>query len=214
MLEIKNLGVTKGEKKILRGIDLTIPSGEKVVILGESGSGKSTLLKSIILFEQLKYGTIKFRNRIINESNVNEYRKNFVYISQKAPQSFYSVKEYICLPFKFNHNRDLSPDQTIFEHYLDRMNFKFDILAQNYNDLSGGEQQRITIIQALLLNKPYYLLDEITSNLDKQNVSKVMDEILFQDSRSIVYVTHNTDHLDRFDKIYRLQDGLLTLEVS
>ncbi|MBN1327604.1 MAG: ATP-binding cassette domain-containing protein [Candidatus Cloacimonetes bacterium] len=214
MLQINDLHVVKEGKKILNGIDLQIDPGEKIVILGESGSGKSTLLKSIILFETITSGEIKFSGAIIDKLNVSEYRKNFIYISQKAPQSFSSVKEYICLPFQFRRNKRNTPEESVLKTYLENFNFASAIMEQNYNDLSGGEQQRITIIQALLINKPIFLLDEITSNLDKKNVSRVVEQILSERARSVIYVTHDTDNLDKFDKIYRLADGLVRQEVA
>lgn len=212
MLQVVELHVIKEGKQILRGINLNVNSREKIVILGESGSGKSTLLKSIILFEYITMGNIKFQGEIIDQTNIIEYRKNFVYISQKAPQSFFSVRDYICLPFQFRHNLRKIPENRKINELIQRFTFPLEILEQNYNDLSGGEQQRITLIQALLLQKPIYLLDEITSNLDKLNVKNTLDIILSDPARTILYVTHNTQNLEYFDTVYELISGRLILQ--
>jgi putative ABC transport system ATP-binding protein len=209
MLKISALTVIKEQKTILKDLELAVEKGEKIVILGESGSGKSTLLKTILYFELPQTGQIIYHNEQVSAENINNLRRDFVYIGQKAPVFLDSVKDYFYLPFHYRSNRHLKPDLNTLNLELQKYSIPPDIMAQEYNDLSGGEQQRITIIRALMLNRPVYLLDEITSNLDSENADIVLQNILTENERSIIYVTHNLKHVDRFDRALLLKDGFL-----
>jgi putative ABC transport system ATP-binding protein len=207
MLKVENLTIVKQDKVILNNCDLKIRNGEKVLIFGDSGSGKSTLLKAILFFEHHSGGTVYFKGEKIDRQNIDSFRKNFVYISQKAPSFEGSVQEYLCLPFTFKHNQHNIP--TDLKKYLHKLNFPDSILKQKYDKLSGGEQQRITILQSLLLDKSFFLLDEITSSLDENNINQVVKLIISDPQRSIISISHNKEWLDCVDTIYLMNNGKL-----
>ncbi len=209
MLRIRDLTVIKENRTILQSLDLNLVQGEKLVILGNSGSGKSTLLKSILYFEIPSSGEIIYNNEKLSAANIIRIRQDFAYIGQKAPTYLESVENYLLLPFHYRINRHIKRDRKSIIKELEKYSIPREILKQNYNDLSGGEQQRITIIRALMLNRSIYLLDEITSNLDTDNVEKVIINILQEQNRSLIYVTHNRKYLNRFDRALGLNDGSL-----
>lgn len=207
MLEIKNLTIIKAGKPILKDCNFRIKSGEKALISGESGTGKSTFLKAILFFEHHTNGEIYYSSRKINAENIDQFRKNFVYIGQKAPFFEGTVEEYLCLPFTFKHNQHNIP--TDLDKYLQLLNFPDSILKQKYEKLSGGEQQRITILQSLLLDKPFFLLDEITSSLDENNIYQVVKLIIGANERSVISISHNKEWMDFVDNIYLMKNGKL-----
>ncbi len=207
MLRLKNISVIKKGRTILSNIDFSVNKGEKILINGKSGSGKTTLLKSILFFEWLAAGEILFNGKKTTHLNIHDYRRNFVYIGQKAPSFAGSVGEYLNLPFEFMYNVNQKPDNSVTTGLLEYFSFHESVLEQDYNSLSGGEQQRITIIQSLLLDKPVYLLDETTSHMDKDNTHKVIDAVNRKDSRTVISVSHNAEWISKSTKIYELKNG-------
>jgi putative ABC transport system ATP-binding protein len=212
MLELKKLTVKKDAKTILNKIDFSCNEGEKVLIYGPSGSGKSTFLHSLLFFEPIYSGSIQFNGKKIGEHNIKDYRKNFVFIGQKAPNFQGKAEDFICLPFTFKNNKFSKPEQVVVEKILHEFNFSDDVLENNYENLSGGEQQRLCIIQALLLNKKIFLLDEITSNLDAENTHIVIDKILQDPKRTVISVSHDAHWRNKDMKQYILAAGELKNE--
>lgn len=208
MLRLKNISVVKKGRVILNNIDFGVNKGEKILINGKSGCGKTTLLKSILFFEWMT-GEILFNGKKTTHLNIHDYRRNFVYIGQKAPSFAGSVREYLNLPFEFMYNVNQKPDDSVITGILEYFSFHESVLEQDYNSLSGGEQQRITIIQSLLLDKPVYLLDETTSHLDEDNTRKVIDAVNRKNSRTVISVSHNAQWLSKSTKIYDLKNGRL-----
>lgn len=209
MLRLKNISVIKKGKTILNNIDFSVDKGEKILITGKSGSGKTTLLKSILFFEWLAAGEILFNGEKTTHLNIHDYRRNFVYIGQKAPSFAGIVGEYLNLPFEFMYNVNQKPDDSVTTGLLEYFSFHESVLEQDYNSLSGGEQQRITIIQSLLLDKPVYLLDETTSHMDEDNTHKVIDAVNRKNSRTVISVSHNAEWIPKSTKIYDLKNGRL-----
>ncbi len=181
MIEIKNLTVKKNDLLILDDINLTIHRNEKILITGKSGSGKSTLLKNILFFDEKTEGDIIFEDEQISYKNIDSFRQKIIYIGQKAPAFNGSVEEFLNIPFEFKSAEGRKPDKETVIKFLAKLSFDKSVLIKNFNSLSGGEQQRITIVQSLLLNKKIFLLDEITSSLDEENIRRVVD--LFNDER-------------------------------
>lgn len=191
----------------MNNIDFSINKGEKILITGKSGSGKTTLLKSILFFEWLAAGEILFNGKKTTHLNIHDYRRNFVYIGQKAPSFAGSVGEFLNLPFEFTYNVNQKPDDPVITGLLEYFSFHESLLEQDYDSLSGGEQQRIAIIQSLLLDKPVYLLDETTSHMDEDNTHKVIDAVNRKTSRTVISVSHNAEWIPRSTKIYDLKNG-------
>jgi putative ABC transport system ATP-binding protein len=209
MLELNKLTVKKDAKMILNEVDFCCKEGEKILIYGPSGSGKSTFLRALLLFEPINSGSIQFNGREIGEQNINDYRKNFVFIGQKAPNFQGKAEDFICLPFTFKNNKFSKPEYVAVEKLLQDFNFSDDVLEKKYENLSGGEQQRLCIIQALLLNKKIFLLDEITSNLDAQNSYIVIHKILQDPNRTVISVSHDAHWQNKEMKKYILAAGEL-----
>ena len=208
MIQIKNLTVKKNKIKILDDLDLQISEGEKILITGKSGSGKSTLLKNILFFDVKTNGNIFFEGSEVSHKNIGKFRKNIIYIGQKPPTFSGTVEEFLNIPFEFKSAEGRKPSEDTIIKYLSKVSFGKSILKKNFNSLSGGEQQRITIIQSLLINKKIFLLDEITSSLDEENIRRVID--LFNDEeKTVVAVSHNNEWKNFTDKIYEMKNGKL-----
>ena len=176
MLEIKNIFKSFDGKEILKGINLKIEKGEKVIIIGPSGSGKSTLLRCLNLLETIDSGEIIFEKKKIDKTvNIDEYRQKIGMVFQQFNLfNNMNVKDNIMLApinLKMKTKEEAEKDA---KKLLKRINLsgkskKFP------NQLSGGEKQRVAIIRALAMNPEIMLFDEPTSALDPEMVGEVLN---------------------------------------
>lgn len=185
---------------------LTIKMGSFVAIKGKSGSGKTTLIKMIGCLEQFT-GTYSIAGEpILFKKNELNRKKYMTYIFQSPTLIPYlSVKDNVLMPLK--HLKETYDFKTLFEQA--KLLGIDDILDKKVSLLSGGEQQRVSILRALMTNRPVILADEPTGNLDYLNVKVVMDILkkinqLF--NKTIIMVTHDM-HLDEyFDTILEIDN--------
>lgn len=201
-----------GVLEILRSAQIIIRRGEMVFITGKSGSGKSTLLHLLGGLDRPTQGKILFEGRDMTEMNEKELA---------------SVRcRHIGFVFQFFH---LLPELTVYENVLlptliagkaNRVWVK-EVLKRvklwnrrtHYpSELSGGEQQRVAIARSLVNHPAVVLCDEPTGNLDAENAQAVMDllnELNTQEGQSFLIVTHDEEMAARYDRTYRLHEGIL-----
>jgi putative ABC transport system ATP-binding protein len=209
VIHIEDIRVKKKDKVVLDAIHLTVQKGEKILLTGESGSGKSTLLKSILFFEEFS-GTIFFNGTPIDEGNLTGFRGKIGYIGQLLPIFDQPVLDFIQMPFGYKANRDKKFDDVRLDTLLARLHFDASVLDKNFSDLSGGEKQRILILQVLLLDKPIYLFDEITSALDRKNIEKVVSLITGDKDKTIISISHNPEWRRYCDRVVEIKDGKIS----
>jgi len=202
--------------KVLNGINLNISKGEKVCFIGPSGSGKTTLLNILGLLENPISGSILINSKNCNSMSLEQKtmfrRQNIGYIFQNNQLlEDFSVIENVAIPLilnKFSKSFSLNKAKEILETLglMDKVNFK-------PGTLSGGEQQRVAIARAVI-KKPFILLaDEPTGSLDEENTKKVMQiifSIINKLDTALVLATHNLDLIKKFDRCYKVDDGLIT----
>jgi len=180
ILRLSNVTKSFGPTEVLRGIDLDVNEGEMICLIGASGSGKSTLLRTINLLEPIDEGEIWFEGHDISLPGVAPQpirRKiGLVFQSFNLFPHMTAVENVLLAPSRvFKRSRkDLLPDVTqLFERFnlRDRMNAYPD-------QLSGGQQQRVAIVRALAMQPKIMLFDEVTSALDPELVSEVLETLL------------------------------------
>lgn len=211
-LELKGLRVRKEAKDILQDINLLVRRGDKILIQGPSGSGKSTLLRAVLGFEKCSQGTVMYDDIRVSSSTIRDFRNQCTYIGQSPLMYEGTVQEYIKLPFVFKVNRGRCPGEEDMLTMLQKLGFSPEIMTAEYRSLSGGEQQRITIAQALLLDRDLYLLDEVTSSLDQANIMRVIDLFTKSIDRTVIAVSHNHEWRGEGMRVFALQDGQLKEE--
>ncbi len=209
ILELKDLQVRRGEKHILHDINLTVRAGDKLLIKGPSGSGKSTLLKALLGFEACSRGAVLCDGVEVSSKNIREFRTHCAYIGQNPLAYEGGVQEYLDLPFVFRRNRHRRPGKESVLEILRALGFGADVFDKEYRDLSGGEQQRMTIAQALLLERTVYLLDEVTSSLDQENILRVIDLFTALPERTVIAVSHNHEWQRGGIRVLELKNGNL-----
>ena len=222
ILEITDLHATIGDTPILKGINLTIKEGEIHAIMGKNGSGKSTLAKIIAGHEAYKVtdGDIKFNGISILELAPEERSRKGIFLGFQYPVEIPGVSNADFLRLSCNSRRKEKgePEMEPLE-FFEYINKKLEIvemtpnfLNRNVNEgFSGGEKKRNEVLQMLLLEPSFGVLDETDSGLDidaLQIVAKGV-ESLRSPERSFLVITHYQRLLDYIkpDFVHVLADG-------
>ena len=210
ILKIENLNLEIGTVKILKDISFTVQKKEIIALLGPSGSGKSSLLKSINMLNTPSCGQIKYHNNDIQEISPMALRKKIGYVLQKPTLFGNDVMENLKYPCEL-HQKVF--DINLVEFYLKKANLKPDILEKKPNELSGGEQQRISLVRTLLLEPEIILLDEVTSALDEDNTLLIEELIKYENENNeltVIFISHNNEQAKRLaQKVIYMEEGVI-----
>lgn len=198
--------------KVLKGVDLSISKGEFVCIFGESGSGKSTLLNILGLLDDATIGTYKLDGVDIRKLSKKEsafirnQKIGFVFQAYHLIPELNAL-ENLVVPLGYAGMRKKEREKIAYELLTE---FGIDDLEKKHvSQMSGGEQQRIAIMRAII-NKPQILLaDEPTGNLDKENSQTIINlfERLNKQGMTIVMVTHDTSLAKYGTRVVHVEDG-------
>jgi phospholipid/cholesterol/gamma-HCH transport system ATP-binding protein len=169
MIRIRGLRKRLGGKQVLDGIELDVPAGCTLVILGRSGTGKSVLLKHIIGLMQPDEGTIEVDGQIItglSERELNEVRKRFGMLFQSAALfDSLSVGENIALPLREHTHMTAAEISQRVRERLEWVGMQ-GIEENRTSSLSGGMRKRVGLARAIAMDPAYILYDEPTTGLD------------------------------------------------
>lgn len=197
MIEVKNLHKSFGKNHVLKGINLTIETGEVITIIGSSGSGKSTFLRTLNFLDSASSGEIKLDDIHIDVSTAKKddilnIRRNTAMVFQgynlfKNRTALENVMEALVIVQK----QDKKKAEAISIELLTKVGLK-DRINYYPHQLSGGQQQRVGIARALAINPKVILFDEPTSALDPEMVSEVLNVIksIAHSGITLIIVTH------------------------
>ena len=209
----KTYGEGDTEVRALRGVTFGLPRGELAVILGPSGSGKTTLLNQIGALEQPTSGSVEAAGvdlSSLDEHQRTDYRLNsvgFVFQFFNLVPTL-TAKENVALIAEMTSDDGLERTETVLDQVglADRMDH---FPAQ----LSGGEQQRVSIARGLVKDPPLLLCDEPTGTLDVETGIRILSllrRVTSDGDRSVLIVTHNSVIRDMADRVLHLRDGEIT----
>ena len=215
MIEVKNIYKSYDHLEVLKGVHLSVNSGESVSIVGASGAGKTTLLQIIGTLDKADSGQLSINGKDLctfNDKQLSQFRNEsigFVFQFHNLLSEFTAL-ENICLPafIKGTNRKDAEKHA---QELLSLLNLK-DRAHHKPNALSGGEQQRVAVARALI-NKPSVLLaDEPSGNLDSKNADELHQLLLILNSemnQSCIIVTHNQDLAEQADRKLTMIDGMI-----
>lgn len=217
LLQISGLRAGYEKVEVLRGIDISVKRGEKVVILGPSGSGKSTLLKCIPYLVKPWSGEIRINGLVVNPDPaiLRRIRASIGFVFQQYNLfPHMTVLRNVALPLELSKGMSRREAERIAQSVLDMLGLGE--LAGKYPlELSGGQQQRAAIARALAIDPKLLLLDEPTSALDPELRYEVV-ETLYQvakQGRAMLIVTHELDFAEAAaDRVVFIDEGLIVEE--
>lgn len=203
-------------KKInLKKINIHINKGDAVAIIGKSGSGKTTILDIMLGLLTPNEGAVLFNEVNINDS-VKNWRRQVAYLPQDVYLINSSLASNIALGLKPN---DIDKDKILsaisqakLSEFVDELSNGIEtIIGERGVTVSGGQKQRIALARAFYFERNFIILDEATSSLDKETESDVINQIkLLKRNKTVILISHNDATIEHCDKVYRLEDGLLT----
>jgi len=217
IISVRGLKKSFGNLEVLRGINLSIAEGEKLVIIGPSGSGKSTLLRCLNQLEEATAGTIEFAGVDLTDkaANLPKIRESIGMVFQNFnlfPHKNVTENITMALLKVKKMDRDTAEQRALA--LLDKVGLSDK--ARNYpQQLSGGQQQRVAIARALAMQPQVMLFDEPTSALDPEMVGEVLEVMrsLTREGMTLIFVTHEMKFAQEVgDRVIFMDDGLIVEE--
>ena len=233
-IEFRNVSFRYGEQWILRDINLTIPKGKTIAIVGQSGSGKSTLVDLIPRYYDVQEGEVLIDGINVKDVGIHDLRQLIGNVNQEAilfNDSFrnniaFGIPDYPKKPenpeYPDNPNTPANPESAPLQARIEeaaRIANAYDFIMAseagfdtNIGDrggrLSGGQRQRVSIARAILKNPPILILDEATSALDTESERLVQDALeRLMKTRTTVAIAHRLSTIKNADEICVLHEG-------
>ena len=198
LVDVEHLTVDFGQQTVLRDIDIHVPAGQTLVILGESGCGKTVLMKSIVGLIKPTFGHVRFDDEDINELNerqISHLRLRFGFVFQNAALfDSMTIGQNVAFPLR-QHGR--FSNEQIREMVLSRLSevgLPDSVVFKKPAELSGGMRKRVGLARALIMNPELIVYDEPTTGLDPI-MSDVINQLIIRTRRrnpvTSVVVTHD-----------------------
>ena len=202
IIEVKGVSVELGRKLVLKDIDLNVNEGDYIGLIGKNGSGKTTLLKAILGIYKIKSGSIMVNGTPVTADTYRQigYVPQMHPIKREFPATVYDVVQMGLYRFKENYTleKDAKSDPVMLALHKVKME-RF--ANRPIGHLSGGEQQKVLIAQALVRNPKILLLDEPTSALDFKMVKDLLALLKRVNENfniTLIVIQHNLELLTPF----------------
>ncbi|MEP0957262.1 urea ABC transporter ATP-binding subunit UrtE [Leptolyngbya sp. FACHB-1515] len=210
MLQVSGLNVFYGESHILRNVDLTVPQGQMVCLIGRNGVGKTTLLKTIMGLLNPRSGSIVFAGQsVLGRSPDRRARMGIGYVPQgREVIPRLTVKENLLLGLEARTQRTRSQD--IPEEIFDLFPVLKSMLWRMGGDLSGGQQQQLAIARALMGQPQLLVLDEPTEGIQPSiilDIEAAVRRIVATTGISVLLVEQHLHFVRQADRYYAMQKG-------
>lgn len=200
------------DKKILRNIDLLIPKGQKIALVGSSGSGKTTLVNLLERMYDVNSGRISIDEIPIKDINLFNLRNLFGTVTQESILFGDTVANNI----RYGTLQDVGMKEVKIaaqianaDEFIKKLPGKYDfLLTAKGGNLSGGQRQRLCIARAIVANPPILIFDEATSSLDSESEQKVQQAIeKATANRTVIVIAHRLSTILSSDKIVMMDEG-------
>lgn len=213
-IELKDVGLEIDGQQILRDINLSIPYGKKIGIVGETGSGKSVLLKTLVRIRDITGGSITIDGHDVKEFSLENLRNMYSYVFQDVFLFSNTIESNIA------YSRPDIDERMVTKAAAYAQAAKFiDALADRYKTIvgerglgiSGGQKQRISIARAFHKNAPIFVLDDSTSALDV-NTERILLQNIHDNfpDKTVIITAHRFSSVVDCDEILYMKDGEIT----
>lgn len=213
LIEVKDLKKSFDDTEVLKGVNLTVETGEVVAIIGASGSGKSTMVRCMAGLETPNSGEIYLEDKKVEDARSTNGKVGMVF-QQFNLFPHYSVGDNIRKPCMTAHKMKKEDADKLAKDMLAKVHLSEKIDAYP-NNLSGGQKQRVAIARALAMRPKVVLFDEPTSSLDPELAHEVFETIndLANEGQTMLIVTHQINAIRHFvSRVIFLHQGRIEVE--
>lgn len=195
--------------EVLRGVDIRFEVGEKAGVIGPSGCGKTTLLRLINRLLDPDGGTVEVLGKRTADWDPLQLRRRVALVLQRPAVFDGTISENVLYPFTCSRLKQ--PDNDEIAEWLEYVELGNIPIDRPASSLSVGQQQRLCLARALILDPDILMLDETTSALDPLIAGKILDKIYKRcdEGMTLIHVTHEPAKLRKLDRIVLLEDGLV-----
>ena len=215
-LKIDHLFFSYDQQEILHDLNMTIPKGSLVALVGASGAGKSTLVDLLPRFYDPTEGSVSIDGVDIRKYKIDDLRALYALVSQDVVLFNDTIANNIAFGLKdVSQNRieEAAKAANIYDFICSLPDgFNTNVGDRGLN-LSGGQRQRLSIARAVLRNAPILLLDEATSAMDTESERLVQDALdRMMQNRTAIVIAHRLSTIQHADRIYVLEEGRIVEE--
>ncbi len=213
-IELKDVSLQIDGQDILKNINISIPYGKKIGIVGETGSGKSVLLKTLVRIRDITAGSITIDGRDIKEYGLENLRNMYSYVFQDVFLFSNTIESNIAYSRPDINERMVTKAATHAQadKFIDALADRYKtIVGERGLGISGGQKQRVSIARAFHKNAPIFVLDDSTSALDVNTERVLLKNIRENFSEKTVIITaHRFSSVVDCDEILYMRDGRIT----
>ena len=210
-IEFRNVSFRYGEQWVLRNINLTIPKGKTIALVGQSGGGKSTLVDLIPRYYDVQEGEVLIDGINVRDLGIHSLRQLIGNVNQEAILFNDSFRNNIAFGVDNASQQQIEEAARIanaHDFIMQSENGYDTVIGDRGGRLSGGQRQRVSIARAILKNPPILILDEATSALDTESERLVQDALeRLMKTRTTVAIAHRLSTIKNADEIYVLHEG-------
>lgn len=211
-ISISNVGFSYSERnKLFEGLNIDIPSGHSVGLVGSTGSGKSTLAKLLLRFYETDSGMIKVNDQNICDIKVEELRQSIGFVSQDVFLFDGSIRDNIRYgTFEATDDEVAAASKIADAHeFIEKLPEGYStLIGERGTRLSGGQRQRLAIARAVLKNPSVMILDEATSAVDNESERLIQNALeRISKDRTMIMIAHRLSTIRNCDMIYVLNHG-------
>jgi ATP-binding cassette, subfamily B, bacterial MsbA len=203
----------EGGPLILKGIDLHVPAGSVVAIVGSSGAGKTTLVNLLPRFHSVTSGAVRIDSHDVRDVTLRSLREQMAMVTQETILFNDTIRNNLCYGRpSLSQEKIVAAAQAALAHdFILQMPLGYDtVIGDRGQRLSGGQRQRLAIARALLKDAPILILDEATSELDSESELLVQGALNnLMSGRTVFVIAHRLSTVRRADLIAVLEDGTI-----
>ena len=212
-IEFRDVSFRYGEQWVLRHINLVIPKGKTVALVGQSGSGKSTLVDLIPRYYDVQEGEVLIDGINVRDLGIHDLRQLIGNVNQEA--ILFNDSFYNNISFGVDHATQAEVEQAAriakaYDFIMESEDGFDTCIGDRGGRLSGGQRQRVSIARAILKNPPILILDEATSALDTESERMVQDALeKLMSTRTTVAIAHRLSTIKHANEICVLHEGCI-----
>lgn len=213
-IELKDVSLQIDGQDILKDINLSIPYGKKIGIVGETGSGKSILLKTLVRIREISSGSITIDEHDIKDFSLENLRNMYSYVFQDVFLFSNTIASNIAYSNPDADERMVTKAATHAQadKFIDALADRYKtIVGERGLGISGGQKQRVSIARAFHKNAPIFILDDSTSALDV-NTERILLQNIYDNfsEKTVIITAHRFSSVVNCDEILYMKDGMIT----